>query len=401
MEIKPILLALKRNKFLAALLVIQIAFTMAVVSNSVFISVGTLKEWNLPSGIPHDDIIRVTPRFYDRSKSVTAAVNNDVKRLQEMPGVLSVTPTSVSPFASENVTEVYLTSEEEAQEYQTVIYDGTEHFLNTLQLELLEGRAFTAADMIYDSEEKNSEVMLSEDMAKKLFPDSTAIGKTVWLSKGSDPVQVVGVYGNFMTGETLNYYGKSYQSILRARSTWNHEQEPQYLIRMEPGIAESKLEDVASVFYQEQGRYLSQYERLKRVQKRMYDGRGSRALTFLVISAVLVFITAFGIAGLTSFQVNQRRKQIGTRRALGARKSDILKYFLTENSIISLVGLVLGLIVTLVMTFELSNIEQENLLDIGLFIGIALLFWAINIVATLVPAMRAANISPATVTRGA
>lgn len=401
MEIKSILLSLKHNKFMAAIMVLQIAFTMAVLSLSVLLAAATLKEWNLPSGIPHEDIIRVTPRFYDPSVNVAAAVQNDLQRLKAIEEVVAVTATDQVPFAAEVVRDVYLSTDEQAESYKTNIFSADEQLFEVLNLTLVAGRSFTFADVITEPEAKNSEVMISESMAKALFADDNALDKTLWLNKGTDAVKVVGVYSDYMNGETLNYYGKSYQTMIMPRSEWQFGAEPHYLLRMAPGTAAQKLEDIATVFYQDQGRYLAQYEVLSRIQKRMYDGRGSRALTFLVISLVLVLITSFGIAGFTSFQVNQRRKQIGIRRALGGRKSDIMAYFLTENSIITLAGLTLGMVVTLLFSFELSTMEQQNILDLVLLLVIALLLWLINVVAVWIPGRRAVKVPPAIVTRGA
>ena len=57
MEIKPIFLSFKQNKFMTILMVIQIAFTMGVLSSSVLVATQTLREWNMPSGIPHEEVI--------------------------------------------------------------------------------------------------------------------------------------------------------------------------------------------------------------------------------------------------------------------------------------------------------------------------------------------------------
>ena len=60
MEIRPIILSLKHNKVLSFLVILQVAFTLAVVSNSLFVTTATLKEWNLPSGLEHQDIVAVS-----------------------------------------------------------------------------------------------------------------------------------------------------------------------------------------------------------------------------------------------------------------------------------------------------------------------------------------------------
>ena len=65
-----------------------------------------------------------------------------------------------------------------------------------------------------------------------------------------------------------------------------------------------------------------------------------RAMAWLLfgVSAALLVITALGVIGLASFWVQQRTRQIGVRRALGATRGDILRYFQTENFILATVG---------------------------------------------------------------
>ncbi|GAA0349500.1 ABC transporter permease [Bowmanella denitrificans] len=403
MEIRPILLSLKQNKFMTIVTVLQVSLTMAVLSSAILTTLVTLRAWNMPSGIHHNNIIRINAEFYDDTQDLGAAMQRDLQRIKALPGVQDVARTYAVPFTAEDVVELYQTNEENAQPMQTAVFEAETSLLDVLQLKLLDGRRLSSADEVIDgtgASQGAASVMVSEALAKALFNEQSAVGKTLWLSKGGDPVQVVGVYSNVMTGERLNGRGMSYHSLIRPQLLWSQENEPEYLIRVEDGRGAAMIEELVSLFYQEQGRYVGASELLTRVQKRMYDGRGSRAMINLVISAVLMLITAVGIAGLTSFQVNQRRKQIGTRRALGARKSDIIRYFLTENTLITWFGCLLGALVTLFLIFDLSKRDEENYLNMGAIGLIILSMWVINAIATWLPARKAAKISPAIVTRG-
>jgi len=405
MDIKPIFLSLKQNKFMTILMIIQIAFTMGVLSSSVLVATETLREWGMDSGIPHEDIIRISPEFFDENQDVGQALVKDIERVKQMVNVINVAPSNAVPFTAENMINVYLTAQEDAQEYKTVVFHSDENIFDVLQLSLVEGRMLTASDVIRGEDsvtpQNASQVMISKDMAKVLFGEQSAVGQTIWLAKNSDPVQVVGIYSNFMTGERLNGRGKSYQSIIRPQVKWSQTHQPNYLIRVEQGKATGMLEDIIDVFYLERGRYINSSELLKRTQKRMYDGRGSRALTMLVISLILLIITGLGMTGLTAFQVTQKRKQIGTRRALGAKKRDVMRYFLTENSIITIIGLLIGVLVTLTITFELSEQASQNFMNLSVLLLTGLVMWLVNILAVWFPAKRAANIEPAIVTRSA
>jgi putative ABC transport system permease protein len=130
-----------------------------------------------------------------------------------------------------------------------------------------------------------------------------------------------------------------------------------------------------------------------------YRQEHAGANMLIAVTIGLLLVTASGIVGVASLWVAQRRKQIGIRRALGARRADIIKYFVTENLIITTVGVVLGVAMAiglnqyLVSTVELSRLPVEYL---G---GGAIAAWALGLVAVFGPAWRAATVAPATATR--
>ena len=113
--------------------------------------------------------------------------------------------------------------------------------------------------------------------------------------------------------------------------------------------------------------------------------------------------TGIGMAGLTSFWVRQRHKQIGIRRALGARKVDILRYFQIENLIIASGGCVVGLILAIVINLGLMRMFAMDQMPVWyVAVGIAVIL-ALGQIAVFVPARRASNVPPVAVaaTRGA
>ena len=102
-----------------------------------------------------------------------------------------------------------------------------------------------------------------------------------------------------------------------------------------------------------------------------------------------------------SFLVTQRQKQIGTRRALGATKWDVIRYFMLENGILSGIGIVIGLMLSLVFTFMLTENSGVNILDMSYIFATAFFILFINQLAVYFPAKRAADVEPAIVTRSA
>jgi putative ABC transport system permease protein len=114
----------------------------------------------------------------------------------------------------------------------------------------------------------------------------------------------------------------------------------------------------------------------------------------------LLAVTAFGIVGLTSYWVTQRRRQIGIRRALGATRNAVIRYFQTENFLIAAGGAALGVAMAVSLNlWMVSSFEMERLHTSYAFVG-AIIVLLLGQGAVLWPALRAASIPPALATRG-
>ena len=119
------------------------------------------------------------------------------------------------------------------------------------------------------------------------------------------------------------------------------------------------------------------------------------------ISVLLLLVTLSGIVGMTVLRVAQRRKQIGVRRALGARWRDILRYFIVENVIITTGGIVAGLLLALGLNRLLMAYTGMARLPLEYLAFGAAALWTLGIAAVYGPASKAASISPAIATRTA
>jgi len=135
------------------------------------------------------------------------------------------------------------------------------------------------------------------------------------------------------------------------------------------------------------------------VRSRAYEKDRGMAILMSVVCAVLLAITAAGIVGLSSFWVGQRRKQIGVRRALGARRSDILSYFMTENFLIALAGVVVGVVLAIGMSqWMFTHFEMQRLSFTYILVGVVALL-ALGQAAVFAPALKASKVSPVEATR--
>ena len=121
-------------------------------------------------------------------------------------------------------------------------------------------------------------------------------------------------------------------------------QSSHYLVRTQPGQLDAvRHSSEQKLFEIHRARVLDKIQSLTEARHEVYQDDRGLALILGVVCVILLGITAFGIVGLTSYWVAQRRRQIGIRRALGATRGAIVRYFQTENLMIAVTGAVVGI----------------------------------------------------------
>jgi putative ABC transport system permease protein len=176
-----------------------------------------------------------------------------------------------------------------------------------------------------------------------------------------------------------------------------------YIVRARPGQLDAAMQAAAkALFAQNPRRVINDDDGVlsfSEVRSRAYERDRGMAILMGVICVVLLAITAAGIVGLTSFWVGQRRKQIGVRRALGATQLDVLRYFMTENLLISCGGVLMGAVLAIAINlWMVTRFEMHRLSLMYLIVGVVLLL-LLGQGAVLAPALRASRVPPVEATR--
>jgi putative ABC transport system permease protein len=406
MEILHILKILKRSKAIALLIILQIAITLAIVSNSVFITANVLDNWLIEANLDEHEIINIWTTVYDENLDQRQLLEDDLKRLTAIPGVNLATPTIEHVLETNRYyKQVFNSVDENAQAHELGLFDTNLDGPEILGVEIISGRALKPLDLIQgnylDIQQTAPNVLVSEDMAKSLFPEGNALGNTFYITSERVPAKIVGIYNNIMLGEEAVYGQVEYHSVIRPQVKYGQNALFHYMVRIDPNQGEEILQKIEDVLYEQPGRYVQGVEFAARAKKRLWDGRSSFAFTMLGISFIGLCITAMGIVGLVTFSVSLRKKEIGTKRALGATKGQIIRYFLIENSILAFMGMILGIILSLYLNLLLiDRFNISGLIQLDYCIYIACFIWSICLMAVYIPARKAANIAPAIITRG-
>lgn len=400
LEIKPIFHALCRSKAGALLLLFQIAITTAIVSNAAFIIEDKVSYLNQATGYPEDEVFSFHVMMFGNDVSSHQQFELDETMLRNLPEVKDAAYISNVPLSGGGSSSSFTINPapEPGLSARTAYFFADDHVLNTLGLELIAGRNFNESEVIVtqDHEQRTSVTVITQALANELFPDEKgdALGKTIYI--GDIALKIVGI-------------------IKKAKGPWMKDSRPDnvaFIPYINPSISgnfivRTDARERTQVMNRIEDAMLKNYDKrvIIRVEgldeaKQEYMAKDTLMMRMLIVLiTILVLVTALGIFGLTLFNISKRTKQIGTRRALGARKSTIINYFLVENAMICVAGLMIGSIAAVYLGQLMMQHYNVPALSFSYVIATACFVLLMSLLAVFAPAKRAANISPSIATR--
>lgn len=407
LDIRPILSTLRRHKTASALIVLEIALSCAIICNALFLIGGRLERMERVSGIAENEMVRVYMTGIGNDDNATALTKSDLAALRGMPGVKFASAANQIVYGNGSWnSSVNLTKDQTHQTLSSTIYMGDEQLLDTMGLDLVAGRRFAADEFVeWDAlSAPNSKVqprsaIITRSMAEKLFPGQNAIGKQFY-SWGDDPTTVVGIVEHLVRpNEQGGAVAHEYSMLLPVRVPYTVG--GNYLLRVEdPARRDEVLKAaVATLERNSPNRIILEQQTFDTLRQHYYRQDRAMAWLLIAVSVALLVVTALGIVGLASFWVQQRTKQIGVRRALGATRGQILRYFQTENFLLATIGIVIGMLLAYgINQLLMGKYELPRLPLLYLPVG-AVVLWLLGQLSVLGPARRAAAVPPAVATR--
>ena len=401
MDIGPIWRAMMRNKTGAILIALQIAVTMAIMVNAISIMQERTRVMSRSTGIDEHNIFHIASIGFAEDFNERVTIEEDLAALRGMPGVVNAIQSNSLPLSGGGWSMGFQTEPgAEIDGTSAAVYFVDEHGLDTFGLNLLAGENFSQTDIAWRERSATDwpdKTLVTRAMAEALYPDDPdgALGKTIYVID-DDPVTIIGII------EQMQAPWNGWDGVERVVLTPTHTLfgSTRYIIRTEPGMRDEIMPQVEELLAERnKDRIVRSMRSMDETRERSYRADSSmiKMLTFTIV--LLVAITALGIVGLASFSVNRRTRQIGTRRALGASKAAILRYFMTENFLISLVGVLVG--AGLTVGLNMFMVETFSLTRISWYLVPAamLILCIVGQIAVFQPARRASSVPPAVATR--
>ena len=401
MEIRPILSALMRSKVAMILIGLQVALTLAIVCNALFIINERLAHMARPSGMNEADTFWFGSNGFGQGYNAKVVQQADLGILRQLPGVADASPTNSVPMSDGGWgTGLSLAPRQKKSTADTTVYLVDDHAISTFGTHLVAGRNFKPEEIEthdFGDQLLPKVAILSKALADKMFPDGDAIGKQVYFDQDPPTTTIIGIVDRLQEPWISN---DDIENAAFVPVFMPYGNSSRYLVRTEPGRRDEVMKQIEQKMTEANtSRIIGKVKSIEQVRSEAYAEDRAMAIILSVVIFCLLTITALGIVGMASFWVAQRTKQIGTRRALGATKFDILRYFQTENFIITTMGLIGGGILTYAFSLYLMKEYQAPRLP-WYYVPVGFVcLWFLGQLAVLGPALRASRVPPAVATR--
>jgi predicted permease len=313
-----------------------------------------------------------------------------IERANATPGAKAAAVASNFPLGGGFARTVFPEGEDESTGYRgtlTQLDDISVGYFDALRIPLVRGRRFTDADR----KETARIAIINEAMAKKFWPNQEAIGRRFHFFGDTGLLEVVGIARNSVVnaiGEVpppLVYLPVTQDYAPAATIQVQTAGKPEAVIAgvraqiqsLEPNLAITNVQTIGEIV--DQGLWAPE---MGAALLALFGGLG------LVLAAV-------GVYGVLAYSVTQQTREIGIRMAMGAERSHVLGLVVGQGLKLTAAGLVLGVLVALALTRQLSSLLfGVSAYDPWAYGSVVLILVLVALLACYIPARRAMRVDP-------
>ena len=390
----------ERGRFRSILIVAQVAIVVVLLTGSALLVKSLIKVQQVPLGFSTTTLsMKINlPESYGKPEQRESLYRTLLAQLATLPGTLAVGAVDNLPFGDTKGVGTFWIENYPNQEGQMV--DGgsaTPNYFSAMGVPIVEGRAFTASDALASP----TAVVVNQAFVKKYFAGRDPIGKKILpgnpalsassLQKSTNCCWRSGRHARLEFGITASATALSSsagpaQCLIVIRSSLPGQDVPQsgtsVLHRVDPTLAFSKVHSMRELVSEASAR------------------RRFQTVLLSIFAGMATTLALIGFYGLLTYTASRRGPEMGIRIALGATRSDILRLFLGQGLRVVAEGLALGLGAAFALTrFLSSSLYEVRTSDPTTFVLVPVLFLIAALVASLVPAQRAANSDPMIILR--
>ena len=389
-----------RRQSRMVLVVLEVALSVMLMAGAGLLlrSLGHLEQVTGGFAAPPREILTFAispsgPRYNEEARLRTL-YDDMLERARRVPGVESIATTDSLPPDRQADADTFMIEGQvlapgESNPAVSVVVASADYF-TTMRIPLLKGRLFT----VQDRQESAPVAIISESLARHFFTDRDPIGQHIKWSGPDNQVpymQVVGVVADVkytgLARDTDDAYYMASSQVVKDRRA--------YLVvrsRLGGAIAPSVRRAIQAA---DPGVTVNQVETMQQSLAQAVALPRFDTMLLSAFAGAALLLAAVGIYGIIAYSVAQRTHEIGVRMALGAGETSVLAMVVRQGAMLALTGILLGLI----GAFALTRLMSGLLFGVGstdplTFAAVSLGLLAVALFASLVPAVRAARISP-------
>jgi putative ABC transport system permease protein len=395
----------RHRRIRSALVIAEVALALVLLVGAGLLLRSFSRLTRVPPGFSTENLLVVnlplSPLKYRGDLARTAAVDRIIERVQVLPGVREAAITTMLPMAGAGATIHFNRAAfppEGPDDYVMAGYRAvTPTYLSALGVPLRRGRLLTASDR----QGAPPVVVINESMARQYFPDREALGQRIQLGTEPSPdfptMEVVGVVGDMK---------QSFESASKAEMFVPYGQFPDpilagmylntALVVRTAGDPTELTGGVRSVLREiDPGQPLVNVRTMDAAIAGTVAQPRLQTTLLVLFAAVALALAAIGVYGVMAYTVSRRTAEIGVRMALGASPGQVVAMVVWQGAQLALAGVAIGLVAAALAASAIGRLLYDmSGFDPLTFVAAAAVLCLAALVASYVPARRAANIPP-------
>lgn len=379
------------------LVTVELALALVLITGASLLGKSFLHLMNVDPGyVPRGVITLRTyvygPR-YQKAENELGYYEQAMQRLRATPGVESVAMSSNLPLVNFDRSAFHIRDRRPripSDVPSADVYSVSRDYFRVMRIPVLRGRQFSNQD----GPAAPKVAMISETCARQMFPNEDPIGKQIQLGGRNDNgpwTTIVGVVGD------VRQYGLDQPARMGAYIVQAQNLSYNFYMVARTSMDAQRMAAAARAAFLAADPTLPVF-RVQKMESYIASSLAARSFTLLLIvlfGGLALALAAVGIYGLISYAVTLRTREVGIRMAFGAEPKDVLAMVLRQALALIGMGLAVGFVASLALTRLLTSLLFEvRPIDLGMSALVALLLAAVALIASYLPARRAAGVDP-------
>lgn len=380
----------------SGLVVVQLALSLTLAAGAALLMKSYWRMQQIDLGFEATGVLtfRITPdavRYGDAGERIRL-YQELIARMEAMPGVEAAGLTSAVPLGPGRTALNVFSLEPSAVAPEGSVQAGwrivSPKYFDTVGIPVLEGRAFNR----FDTQEGAPVMLISRELAMRFWPNESALGKRLSPGGGDNFYTVVGVVGD---SRLMTVTRSENPAMFFSMEQWWGWHTMNFVVRVD-GAPEALIPAIRQLVYEvDPDQPVFGFKTLERYVREQYEMPQLNSWLLGIFAGTALFLAAIGVYGVLASTVSQRANEIGVRMALGARRSEIVRFVVGRGVAMLAIGLGLGG----ALTWQFVRLVRPHLYGIGLgdypvVVMAGAVLAVVALAAIALPVMRASRIDP-------